>query len=159
MKIVERFKQYIAEPEDTLLGKVRNIMLGVVFYIGWIELMFWLYKNLIPEFSYLGNVGEASPESWIYTFLSACILAPLIEEALYRLPLSIANNMNIKGIVLYTAIISSVLFGRIHWGEDWTVPWQGVAGIFFCYVYIKNGYSYISTVTMHFIINLYYFFL
>ena len=157
MRIIDRFKEHLSTPETTLFGKFKNILFGAILYIGWGSFMIWIYKTYIPEvfpapsFNYI-------PHSTEYIFIITCIFAPLFEEVVYRLPLSIAKNMQIKGMVMYTAIISSVLFGQAHWGGVWTVPIQGILGLIFCWVYIKNGYSYLSSVFMHFLINLYFFY-
>jgi len=156
MKLTERFKRYISIPETSLLRKFRNIILGVGLYIGWSTLIMKIYENYIPEV--FGSPDPYVPShSLEYIFIENCILAPLFEEAVYRLPLSAARNIPFKGMVQYCAIISSVLFGLEHWGGNWTVPMQGVLGLLFCWVYIKNGYSYLSSVLMHSLINLYIF--
>lgn len=158
MKLIDKFNEHFFTPETKLYRKLLNIPLGAALYIMWIEFMFWLYSTYIPEFYDLGD-GPDPQYSLIYTFLGSSILTPFVEEFLYRTPLSVVRHIPIKGIMLYTVLYSSILFGLIHWGENWTVPWQGVAGIIFCYVYIKNGYSFISSLTMHFLINFYYSFI
>lgn len=156
MRIIDRFKEHISIPETTLFGKFKNILFGILLYIGWSTLVLWIYETYLPEV--FDDIEESSvPHSLTYIFISLCIWAPLFEEAVYRLPLSVAKNFRIKGLVFYTAIISSVIFGQEHWGGQWTVPIQGVLGLIFCWVYVKNGYSYLSTLFMHFLINLYIF--
>lgn len=156
MRFLDRFKEYTLTPETSLFGKLKNILFGVVLYIGWSSIVLWIYETHLPE---VFNVPRSMspPHSMTYMFITICIWAPIFEEILYRLPLSIARNFQIKNLVLYTAIISSILFGQRHWGADWTVPIQGVLGFIFCWVYIKNGYSLLSSVLMHFLINLYTF--
>lgn len=156
MYIVDRFKEHISTPETFFFGKLKNIIFGALLYIGWSSIIVWVYETYLPE---VFNVPQESyiPHSLTYTFINMCIWAPFFEEVIYRLPLSVAKSFKIKGLVMYTVIISSVMFGQDHWGGQWTVPMQGVLGLLFCWVYIKNGYSYLSTVLMHFLINLYIF--
>ena len=153
------FGNHVLTEETSLFGKCKNIVLGVVAYLLWAEAIFWIYGKTLPEFmgvEIFQVLLQKKPLSRELKFSVACILAPVLEEALYRLHLSIAGQFQvIKGILLYAVVVSSILFGEAHVFGVLSVPVQGMAGLLFCYVYIKNGYSYISTVTMHFLINLY----
>ena len=100
------------------------------------------------------QIRRFSPE---FMFVVACIFAPLFEELVYRQHLSVVKYIKIPGILIYAVLLSSYLFGEAHSLGVWSVPVQGVAGLIFCYVYIKNGYSYVSSVLMHFMINLYFY--
>ncbi len=146
--------EFIHTPETTLLGKIKNIIAGVAVYIVWATAVLSLYKLTIPEFSHLKL--QFYPISEIYTFISVCIFTPFFEEFLFRTPLLILKGVTYKRVSLWAILVSSVIFGYAHYGL-WSIPVQGVGGIIFCYVYLKNGYSYISSVIMHSLINLYFF--
>lgn len=148
-------KELLYTPETTPLGKFKNIVFGAAMYITWATLILWIYKNTIPEFK---NIELSFYRSSIQlTFFSMCVFAPLVEETLFRLgPLQLVKNIQSERITLIVILLSSIIFGYVHHGV-WSIPVKGIAGILFCYVYLKNGYSYISSVFCHFLVNFYYF--
>lgn len=91
----------------------------------------------------LSNIGGG----WTMFFL-AVVLAPLWEEAVFRyFPLSIAKGVDKK----YTwpiVVLSSIIFGLAH-GSVINILIQGVSGFLLAGVYIKNGFSYRSSVCYH----------
>lgn len=148
--------EFLHTPEETLFGKIKNILFGAFLYIIWGYIIIWAYKTFIPEFLPKPPANPAPQKSPIFIFLSACVLAPLVEELMYRYPLVLLKNQNLPKLTLVAVVISSVLFGYAHWGGPWTVPVQGVAGIIFAWVFLKNGYSYVSSVLCHFTVNLFF---
>lgn len=162
-KLITNFTEDTLKPEVSVFGKLKNIIFGAVLYVIWAQLVFLLYGATIPEFMATDimlqivqtlQVRKFSPE---FMFVVMCIFAPIFEELIYRQHLSIARYIKIPGILLYAVLISSLLFGKAHSLGVWSAPVQGVAGLIFCYVYIKNGYSYVSSVIMHLFINLYFY--
>lgn len=99
-----------------------------------------------------------------YIFYS-CICAPVFEELIFRhIPLQTAKLIydpnSAKGLKLTVLVIlmSSFIFGWGH-GRGWdSVILQGFLGVGFCYVYLKNGYSYWSSVILHSLYNLFWLF-
>lgn len=156
MKLIEIEKRFLQGSETSLFGKFKNILFGAVFYLFWSSIVLFLYKKFIPEFNLI--TLQFFHPSQIYTFISSCILAPVVEEIIFRFfPLELAKILKVEGLTIIFIILSSVIFGLIHTGGKFAVPVQGIAGLLFCYVYIKNGYSLISSILMHFIINFYCF--
>lgn len=147
--------KFILNPEKTVFGKIRNI--GFVFMINiiWICLVVILLTKLDPAsilsaFPQRLDIGS-TPAS---LFFFACILAPLWEEAAFRYaPITIAKNFG-EQYLLPVIVISSVLFGWGHGYGPISLMIQGVAGFLFSLLYIKNNYSYVSTVVSHFLWNL-----
>lgn len=93
-------------------------------------------------------------EKTLDMFLLAVIIAPIVEEFLYRyVPLKIAKNYFRKNIITI-AIASSVIFG-LHHGSVLNIPIQGVFGLLFTWVYIRNGLPY--AILSHALWNLYCF--
>lgn len=157
---MNKLEQHLLIQETTLFGKVKNILFGAVAYIIWTHFIFWIYGITIPEFASTYNLQiffPKPPPSKELVFTGMCILAPLIEELFYRVPLSIVKHIKIPGILTFSILFSSILFAVHHKLGFYAGPVQGMAGLLFCYVYIKNGYSYISSVLMHFLINFYLF--
>src|SRR6478609_1008902 len=157
MRMIDKLsKELLHTPETTLFGKFRNIVFGAATYITWATIVIGIYRQQIPEWKDLQIFAFAPSES--YKFISMCLFAPICEEILFRMPLSIVKKwLNQDIFILYCIILSSMIFGYMHKMGVWSIPIQGVAGLLFCYVYLKNGYSYVSSVLMHFIINFYYF--
>lgn len=91
----------------------------------------------------------------------SCICAPIFEELIFRhIPLQTAKLIydpsTAKGLKLtmLTVMMSSFIFGWGH-GHGWnSVLIQGVCGVVFSYIYLKNNYSYWSAVLAHSIYNL-----
>lgn len=143
-------------PDTTFFKRIKNILFGAFMYIIWATVILAIYHLFIPEFKPGSSINFNFSKEFL--FVEMCIFAPLFEELLYRvLPLESAKLFNKARFTLLTALLSSVIFGLAHSGGTWAVPVQGVGGLFFCYVYLKNGSSYWSSVLMHFIINFFYF--
>jgi membrane protease YdiL (CAAX protease family) len=146
--------------EISLLSKLKNIICCAVVYIIWSGFVLDIYGETIPEFmmvEFLQFAPQREPLSRELIFVLTCIFAPLIEELFFRAPLGVIRHIQIPGLMTFSIFFSSVLFAIGHILGSLSVPMQGVAGLLFCYVYIKNGYSYVSSVLMHFIINFYFF--
>lgn len=99
----------------------------------------------------------------VFLFFMMCILAPLWEEVIFRvfpikfariLEFSVRANEKIvkqlsqRHIMLLFVVVSSIIFGIGH-GSIINILFQGISGLFMCYLYIKNGDSYGSTVVYH----------
>lgn len=156
---MNKLEQHLSIPETTLFGKIKNVLLGATVIILWTKFILWIYKATIPEFGFLNTslFTYHSRYSIEFNFILLCILAPLIEEYLFRKHLSIVKNIKMEGILFFFIIFSSIIFAIGHPLKIWAAPIQGIGGLLLCYVYIKNGYSYISSVIVHFLINLYFF--
>lgn len=110
-----------------------------------------LFQFLLPESGWKLVKGVQDYKIILY----ACIVAPLVEELVFRhAPLQLLKQTkDYKKKEFFLVVITSVLFAMIH-GNFGNVYVQGVGGFVFSYVYIKNGYSYISAVITHSLYNL-----
>lgn len=105
---------------------------------------------------------------FVYTplgiFFFSCIIAPLWEELVFRhAPLQITKKLNQVLNVDFTwpvIFISSAIFGWGHGQQAVSILIQGVMGVVFSIVYIRNNYSYWSSTVLHFLWNssVYYIF-
>lgn len=142
--------KFLLKSAETTWDKVTNILATVGFFV--------LYVHLV-RFLFLTSVGEEwelsyhwTEWSW-YDFAAGCIAAPLWEEFLFRkLPLDFVGKWGNDDLLLQTVFASSLLFGLVH-GGPFSVFIQGVGGLLFAFLYVKNGYSYWSTVIAHFLWN------
>lgn len=155
---LKKFGEELLKQETTLFGKIRNVVFTAVLIVLWTNFVLWLYKATIPEFGFLSTTifttFSYSPE---FMFVVLCIFAPLVEEYLFRKHLSVIKNIKIEGLFVFAVIFSSIIFGIGHKLGIWAAPIQGVGGLLLCGVYIKNGYSYWSSVATHFLINFYFY--
>lgn len=90
-------------------------------------------------------------------FLYECIFAPCVEEFLFRwLPITffavILSSKVFGKWKWFIAAFTSIFFGVCHSGY-WSIFFQGLGGFFFCYLYFKNRFGYISGVVAHFLWN------
>lgn len=94
-----------------------------------------------------------SPVSGVYLFY-LCVMVPFLEEFIFRfLPIEILKNTEIfKRHKWYFIILIGIIFGWAH-GSIINVYCQGVVGIALGWVYIRNQYSYLSSVTLHSLYN------
>jgi len=104
------------------------------------------------------QTGVSVAGAVIFLFFRACILAPLWEEAVFRvLPIKVAQVLGKKdtsnsNLLLWTCIASSIIFGIGH-GSVFNILLQGVGGLLFSWLYLKNNNSYWSVVGAHFLWN------
>ena len=108
-------------------------------------------------FSYLcsmpvvGGIILASPAAM---FFSAVVLAPILEEAAFRLlPLEIGAALGPRVLVAVQFAICGLLFGMVH-GHWYNVLIQGFLGYVASVLYLRNGTvsvraGYLSCVALH----------
>lgn len=135
--------RYLGEPSVGTINKLKNILFVFVLYAVYL-------------FGYIALMKYLSAEGWMMYF-GALVMAPLIEEIIFRVaPIGLVKD---KPELIYpTIILSSALFGYLHYGAmSW--PIQGVLGFILSVIYLKNGYSYWSVVLLHFMWNAYVIFI
>lgn len=130
--------------------KIRNIIYGYFLCIVWFIIVSYFY-SLIGEYGAEEEPGESG--SFYYLVFISCIWAPIWEEAMYRYgPITVAKLLGNQYIMPFV-IMSSCIFGWGHGESHDGVFIQGVLGLIFSMVYIKNNFSYISSVIVHSIYN------
>lgn len=145
-------KSLLANPETTFVGKFKNILLGMFLCISWIALVHSVETFLQPRPKAEYELTVNYLIQWLFW---ACMMAPLTEEVIYRhAPLKVASLVS-KEAIVPVILASSVIFGFAHGAGYLSVIKQGVLGFVFACVYIKNGFSYWSSVTLHSMWNLY----
>lgn len=91
-------------------------------------------------------------------FFLACIMAPLWEESIFRY-FSIRFAQFCDALIkrawmlLPMVLLSSIVFGILH-GTVFNILFQGVGGLIFCWLYLKNNNSFWSVVAAHGLWNL-----
>lgn len=143
--------------DQRVSAKIKNILVAFVANFVWFVFIVSFLKKIIPSEN--GPDGGFLKPYDIYTsgaaasFFFGCILAPLWEEAAFRFaPITLAKHFG-KDVMVPVIVISSVLFGWGHGSGPTSILIQGVGGVILSWLYIKNNYSYISSVTSHFLWN------
>lgn len=126
----------------TLKDKTMNVVIGLAIIYLWVGIMN-KFLQVLELISFAGLTLS------INNFVFACILAPLWEEAAFRYaPITIAKKFG-KDYLLPVIVISSIIFGWLHGHGVYSLIFQGVMGLVLSWVYIKNNYSYWSSVALH----------
>jgi membrane protease YdiL (CAAX protease family) len=150
--------KFLNTPSTTFWAKLRTIIFGFLICVIWIysvtHLLNWLYPPTTE-----GENPFYTPPPMTYELFMACIFAPLWEELAFRH----APGLLVKALgdkfLIPIMILSSIIFGWGHGHGPESVMRQGAMGFVFFYVYIKNGYSYWSSVVLHAAWNTFVFFL
>jgi membrane protease YdiL (CAAX protease family) len=134
-----------------MLKKIKNIIFGYILSLIWISFVSYLYTVL--GYEEIIEESESNDSFYYFVFIS-CIWAPIWEEALYRYgPITIAKTIGNQHI-MPVVIITSCLFGWGHGQCHEGVLVQGILGLILSIVYIRNNYSYLSSVILHSLYNL-----
>jgi membrane protease YdiL (CAAX protease family) len=131
-------------------AKLKNIGIALILTLGWVGLIDGFLRSL-------------NPQSLFTTLFFSCILTPLWEELLFRhIPLQTLKLISFRSeaqrlkALFLTVLLSSVIFGLVHGRGGISILIQGVCGLAFSYVYLKNSYSYWSAVILHSLYNLFW---
>lgn len=114
----------------------------VIVYCNDLILDFFLHERAVAF-----NLDCVRPFELIWL----CGFTPLVEEMLFR-ELSYKVFRPCKRDELSFMIFVGMIFGWLH-GSFEHIFIQGIAGVVFGYVYLKNGYSYWSAVAAHSLYN------
>jgi membrane protease YdiL (CAAX protease family) len=98
----------------------------VAGFVGFFLLMGWR----VPLY-------RLPPDYFWPVFLHACVYAPLVEEAVYRLALCTPGPAVVGA--WRTVLISGALFAALHFLYGNPGPDNFVAGFFFAWTYLKSG--------------------
>lgn len=134
--------------------KVRNVFIALLLSYG----IIWL-AGFIMSILGVHPPVRVTPESvkgipLFMLFLDCVVIAPLWEEAVFRLvPLLLVQRITKNKIALIVVVLaSSILFGWVH-GSIYNIPLQGLIGLLLCWLFLRNNNSYLSCFAMHGIRN------
>lgn len=110
--------------------------LTTIIYVLILETLFpKLYDSFINAPNILEGLNfSENPVAYILLFISIVLLAPVVEEIVFRGILF--NLLNKKRGLLFSMIVSSVFFGILH--VETMVP-TTVIGFVLCFIYQKTG--------------------
>jgi hypothetical protein len=136
----------------TFQEKANTILIGYALCIILTILITFVANHLFDKNPFLDAVDLERPNKGGLFFL-AIISAPLWEEIKWRVfPIQVSRFLP-KELVWPIVLFASIDFGLSH-GNVFNIYIQGIHGLIFSYVYIKNNYSYFSSVFLHCIFNL-----
>lgn len=151
--IFYRRKRFFEKKDSILLGP-NNIIIYLILIVTTISLQFGVgmpITELIPMNDYFKELFAELSESMtnIWGFISAVILAPLLEEFIFRG--IILNGLLKKVSPIKAILLSSFLFAFVHLN-----PWQFVSafliGLIMGWVYFKTG-NLLYAIFIHFTNN------
>lgn len=145
-------------PSTTIASKIRTIVIGYIAIFAWMlivsHFMQWLFPPPPPDANLIPFIPEAEPP-FRYEFFFAVLWAPFWEELVFRHSFGLIAKKIGNGFLLPAMIISSYLFASGHSDNlQMNVMRQGIMGMVFFYVYVKNGYSVWSSMLLHSLWNL-----
>ena len=83
-----------------------------------------------------GTSWDSSPVGLILTFISICILTPIVEELLFRgYILDALNRLHGKWPAI---IISSIIFGMVHF-DPFTMGMATIGGVIYGWIRMRTG--------------------
>ena len=111
--------------------------MGMVFSFGVSHIQFYILAHLFPDFlvgvlSDNSVIDMSSMNTKIFSFISACILAPIMEEVIFRG--FFLQRMAFKWGIKRAVIVSSLIFGLGHFD----VVGAFLFGVVMCLLYIKT---------------------
>lgn len=151
--------KFLKKKAKTVTDKLANIALAylamVFITIGVLIFYKWLFEvDSYTAFGFGGIFDQFfipvyKHPFWI-DFIAGCVLAPISEEIIFRhLPLRVLKAAGKeKELLLPSILFTSTVFGLMHQGY-YSLLIQGVGGLIFSVVYIKNGYSLYSSILSH----------
>jgi membrane protease YdiL (CAAX protease family) len=95
--------------------------------------------SLMPDWQGLNQMTDEEQIGYFAFGLCCTPLNAVLEELIFRAPLSIIGKIwPGSAMPLLAAIPLSIFFGWLHGGWA-TVPYQGACGMVFCLYYLKAG--------------------
>ncbi|KEK23630.1 CPBP family intramembrane glutamic endopeptidase [Bacillus gaemokensis] len=112
-------------------------VMGLIFAVGVSHIQIYILAHLLPNFliDMLNDdsvIDMSSIYTTIFSFISACIFAPIMEEVIFRG--FFLNRMAFKWGIKRAVIVSSLIFGLGHFD----VVGAFVFGVVMCLLYIKT---------------------
>ena len=139
-------------------AKIKNILMTLGGIIILITISAHLITYLTPQSTDEGlpSFNQIPDGVIFYKLLMGCLIAPVVEESLFRyLPLQlIRHRPDYKKLEIPVVVGVSIIFGWMH-GDEVNVFIQGIIGLCLFWVYIKNGYSLMSSIIVHCLYNFY----
>lgn len=132
------FKSFFDKPRRLHWGLIiLATIMGMIFAVGISQIQFYILAHTVPNFLVTmledGNVINTSNiYMTIFTFISACVLAPIMEEVIFRG--FFLQRMAYKWGIKRAVIISSLIFGLGHFD----VIGAFMFGVIMCLLYIKT---------------------
>jgi hypothetical protein len=174
------FQKWLSRPTETVSGKIGNVIAAFSLNVIWIIFIVAVLSAVMPWMKPLGFAMPKRMPTPNYIFFTI-IMAPLWEELAFRVaPYKIArwfeSLMSKVDQILYkeravkygtakftlmlqVILMAIIIFGWGHGNGTISLLVQGMGGLFLSIVYIKNNYSYWSSVALHAMWNTFVLFL
>ena len=123
---------------EVLIGVIPGVVLAVLYFTVLSRSLTWLQRN-VGDYVPAGELTSALGSAMIPFFLANVVLAPFVEESLYR-GYAFGHLQERYGLPL-AVIVSCAFFGLLHWaGGIWYILLTGiVAGGLFAGLRVWRG--------------------
>lgn len=145
-------QKFLLKHEKSTSGKIHNVLTAFILCLLWVIFVKVLLVDICdyPVLELKKQLTLQMPEETLkFAFLSGVIIAPLWEETAYRwFPMQVSKWFG-KHTLFPIIIISSIIFGWGHGYGQISLLIQGVSGFILACLYVKNGFSFWSSVALH----------
>ncbi len=112
-------------------------IMGMIFSFGASFIQFYILAHIVPDFlvgmlNDNGAIDMSNIYTQIFSFISACIFAPIMEEVIFRG--FFLQRMAFKWGIKRAVIVSSLIFGLGHFD----IVGAFIFGVVMCLLYIKT---------------------
>lgn len=133
--------------------KIRNIILAFLAILVWTSILrygaFPAMEHIVYQYLGFNAIGLLEIKSvTVWDLVKSILVAPAWETlAFIAIPIYVAKRFDEK-LVLPVLGLSTIIFGWGHHGNVGMVM-QGMMGVIFAWVYIKNNYHFLSAFIVH----------
>lgn len=147
---MKKFEAFLTDEllEDQAVSvreKIQNVCVALVAVIIWVICI----DKVIGILHTPAQFGSPT----YFDLLGVMLFAPLWEELAFRVGPFFLVRIFGKNLLVPVFIMSCIVFGWLHGYGIISLLIQGVCGIALAWVYVKNGFSYWSSVALHALYN------
>lgn len=133
---------------EIIIGIGAGIIVGLFAWFVLEPLLFKIAQHTIGGYQ-LDSEFEGSVIAWL---IGLIVFAPIVEESIYRG--YAIHGLSLHMGTVWAMVVSSVLFGPLHWGEGlWGIVNAIILGFFFAGVFIWRE-NLIAPAVAHAVINI-----
>jgi membrane protease YdiL (CAAX protease family) len=140
--------------EFSLSFLTKKNLLVILFGVCLLVLLDFIFSYLIITFGIEESLNEQfiNKESLLTQLIAGCLVAPIIEEIIFR---GVIIGRLFKNKPYIGIVVSSVIFGLLHFSNIFLAPMYIFSGLIFSIAYYKTKKLEVS-ISMHIMINLFW---
>ncbi|WP_315168052.1 CPBP family intramembrane glutamic endopeptidase [Metaclostridioides mangenotii] len=140
--------------EFSLSFLTKKNLLVILFGVCLLVLLDFIFSYLIITFGIEESLNEQfiNKESLLTQLIAGCLVAPIIEEIIFR---GVIIGRLFKNKPYVGIVVSSVMFGLLHFSNIILAPMFILSGLIFSVAYYRTKKLEVS-ISMHIMINLFW---